>query len=113
MKNDIRKYINKELKISKSRKFAIPLIPLIIVLFIIIAIIFVLSNNSGKTNTRVLIESSSYNDASSEKWKNGIVICENGYIYNMKDNYFTDSSNLEENSTNILQNATFKVRKNV
>ncbi len=113
MKNDLRKYMNKELKISKSRKLAIPLIPLIIVLLIIVVIIFMLSNNSKKSNTRVLIESSSYNDTSSEKWKNGIVICENGYIYNMKDNYFTDSTNIEENSANILQNATFKVRKNV
>lgn len=113
MKNDLRKYINKELKITKSRRLAFPLIPLIIIIFIIIAAIFFLNNNSGKTDTRVLIESSTYNDESEEKWKNGIVICENGYIYNMKDNHFTDTANATEDSANILKNATFKVRKNV
>lgn len=113
MKNDLRKYMNKELKITKSRRLAFPLIPLLIIIFIIIVVLFILINNSGKTDTRVMIESSTYNDQSEEKWKNGIVICENGYIYNMKDNYFTESTNASEDSTNILENVTFKVRKNV
>lgn len=110
-KNDVDKYIEKNLRKTNPRRIAIPLIPLIIVVILIGVITFICINNSGKANTRILIEESSYNDSNSEMWKNGFVICENGNIYKMKKDYFSEQEDFEDESADILKNTTIKERK--
>lgn len=110
-KNDVDKYIEKNLRKTNPRRIAIPLIPLIIVVILIGVITFICINNSGKANTRILIEESSHNDSASGMWKNGFVICENGNIYKMKKDYFSEQEDFEDESADILKNTTIKERK--
>lgn len=112
-KNDVDKYIEKNLRKTNPRRIAIPLIPLIIVVILIGVITFICINNSGKANTRILIEESSHNDSASGMWKNGFVICENGNIYTMKKDYFSENKKIEEKSTEILEHTTLKKRKTI
>lgn len=110
-KNDVDKYIEKNLRKTNPRRIAIPLIPLIIVVILIGVITFICINNSGKANTRILIEESSHNVSASGMWKNGFVICENGNIYKMKKDYFSEQEDFEDESADILKNTTIKERK--
>ena len=43
--------------------------------------------------------------------KNGFVICENGNIYKMKKDYFSEQEDFEDESADILKNTTIKERR--
>lgn len=96
-----------------TRKIKIPLVPLIIIFVLALVLILYFYNNKGKSDTRVLIESSSYTDESSESGatKSGVVILENGYIYSMKSNYFPENDSLEGDSDDIISHTTFRLRE--